>query len=76
MRQWSGKIAILSLNPQSHVRIMIYIESGLGGVVWLSLLKILKKKQKANCCDKHNRKQDLEPSLNKMSAVIASSFIL
>ena len=33
VRQGSEKIAILSPNPQSHVRIMIYIESGLGVMV-------------------------------------------
>ena len=55
------KFAILSLKPRSHVRILMYRKwTGCGGVA----LALLKKKQKANCGDKHEE-MDLQPTINE-----------
>ena len=55
------KFAILSLKPRSHVRILMYRKwTGCGGVA----LALLKKKQKANCSDKH-KEMDLQPTIKE-----------
>ena len=55
------KFAVLSLKPRSHVRLLMYRKwTECGGVA----LALLKKKQKANCGDKHEE-MDLQPTIEE-----------